>query len=231
MARSELRPIDQFIADAAAGKMTRRQLMPRGAALGLSASAIGMALRGAPEAALAQAAEPSRPDRDLAVGGAGDARELERLQPRRAPGPAQHLRGAAQPRSGHQRAGRRAGHRLGVAGRPHHALHPARGRDLPRRLPFNARGRRRRRQLHLVRGERLRHHPVHGTADQRRGRRRDDDRRLDRGAGPDPAGASLLRAAAEHGRRSTSGPIRCRTSRSAPVRTSSSSGSAATTSV
>ena len=45
-----------------------------------------------------------RPDRDLAVGGAGDARELERLQPGRSPRLAQHLRGAAQPRSGHQRA-------------------------------------------------------------------------------------------------------------------------------
>src|ERR687897_1425204 len=51
MARSELRPIDQFIADAAAGKMTRRELVARGAALGLSASAIGMALRATPEAA------------------------------------------------------------------------------------------------------------------------------------------------------------------------------------
>ena len=59
MARSELRPIDQFIADAAAGTMNRRQLVTRGAALGLSASAIGMALRAAPEAALAQAAEPA----------------------------------------------------------------------------------------------------------------------------------------------------------------------------
>ncbi|MDF2762126.1 MAG: peptide/nickel transporter substrate-binding lipoprotein [Thermomicrobiales bacterium] len=59
MARSELRPIDQFIADAAAGKMTRRELVARGAALGLSASAIGMALRATPEAAFAQAAEPA----------------------------------------------------------------------------------------------------------------------------------------------------------------------------
>ena len=59
MVRSELRPIDQFIADAAAGKMTRRELVTRGAALGLSASAIGMALRAAPEVALAQAAEPT----------------------------------------------------------------------------------------------------------------------------------------------------------------------------
>ena len=56
MARSELRPIDQFIADAAAGTMNRRQLVTRGAALGLSASAIGMALRAAPEATFAQAA-------------------------------------------------------------------------------------------------------------------------------------------------------------------------------
>jgi peptide/nickel transport system substrate-binding protein len=59
MARSEPRPIDQFIADAAAGTMTRRELVARGAALGLSASAIGMALRAAPETALAQAAEPA----------------------------------------------------------------------------------------------------------------------------------------------------------------------------
>ena len=59
MVRSELRPIDQFIADAAAGKMTRRELVTRGAALGLSASAIGMALRAAPEVAFAQAAEPT----------------------------------------------------------------------------------------------------------------------------------------------------------------------------
>jgi peptide/nickel transport system substrate-binding protein len=59
MARSELRPIDQFIADAAAGALTRRELVTRGAALGLSASAIGMALRAAPDAVLAQDAEPS----------------------------------------------------------------------------------------------------------------------------------------------------------------------------
>ena len=59
MVRSDVRPIDQFIADAAAGRMTRRELVQRGAALGLSASAIGMALRAAPEAALAQAAEPA----------------------------------------------------------------------------------------------------------------------------------------------------------------------------
>jgi peptide/nickel transport system substrate-binding protein len=59
MARSERRPIDQFIADAAAGAMTRRELVSRGAALGLSASAIGMALRAAPEAVFAQAAEPA----------------------------------------------------------------------------------------------------------------------------------------------------------------------------
>ena len=59
MARPELRPIDQFIADAAAGTLTRRQLVMRGAALGLSASAIGMALRAAPDAAFAQAAEPA----------------------------------------------------------------------------------------------------------------------------------------------------------------------------
>ena len=58
MARSELRPIDQFIADAAAGTMSRRELVTRGAALGLSASAIGMALRATSEAALAQA-EPA----------------------------------------------------------------------------------------------------------------------------------------------------------------------------
>lgn len=59
MARSELRPIDQFIADAAAGAMTRRELVTRGAALGLSASAIGMALRAAPGAVFARAAEPA----------------------------------------------------------------------------------------------------------------------------------------------------------------------------
>ena len=59
MARSELRPIDQFIADAAAGTMTRRELVTRGAALGLSASALGMALRATPEAAFAQGAEPT----------------------------------------------------------------------------------------------------------------------------------------------------------------------------
>ena len=59
MARSELRPIDQFIADAAAGTMTRRELVTRGAALGLSASAIGMALRATPQAAFSQEAEPT----------------------------------------------------------------------------------------------------------------------------------------------------------------------------
>jgi peptide/nickel transport system substrate-binding protein len=58
MVRSELRPIDQFIADAAAGTMNRRELVTRGAALGLSAAAIGMALRAAPEATFAQA-EPA----------------------------------------------------------------------------------------------------------------------------------------------------------------------------
>ncbi len=59
MARTELRPIDQFIADAAAGKLNRRELVQRGAALGLSASAIGIALRAIPEDAIAQAAEPA----------------------------------------------------------------------------------------------------------------------------------------------------------------------------
>ena len=59
MARSGLRPIDQFIADAAAGTMTRRELVTRGAALELSASALGMALRATPEAAFAQGAEPT----------------------------------------------------------------------------------------------------------------------------------------------------------------------------
>ena len=58
MARSELRPIDQFIADAAAGTMTRREPCC-GRRAGLSASAIGMALRATPEAAFAQAAEPA----------------------------------------------------------------------------------------------------------------------------------------------------------------------------
>ncbi|MGH2616356.1 MAG: ABC transporter substrate-binding protein, partial [Thermomicrobiales bacterium] len=59
MARDVLRPIDQFIADAAAGKLSRRELVARGAALGLSASAIGIALRGAPESVIAQATEPT----------------------------------------------------------------------------------------------------------------------------------------------------------------------------
>jgi peptide/nickel transport system substrate-binding protein len=59
MARSERRPIDQFIADAAAGTMNRRELVTRGAALGLSASAIGTALRAAPETVFAQEAEPA----------------------------------------------------------------------------------------------------------------------------------------------------------------------------
>ena len=58
MARTTLRPIDQFIAEAAAGKLSRRQLVQRGAALGLSASAIGIALRAAPARALAQEAAP-----------------------------------------------------------------------------------------------------------------------------------------------------------------------------
>jgi peptide/nickel transport system substrate-binding protein len=59
MARSERRPIDQFIADAAAGTMNRRELVTRGAALGLSTSAIGTALRAAPETVFAQEAEPA----------------------------------------------------------------------------------------------------------------------------------------------------------------------------
>jgi peptide/nickel transport system substrate-binding protein len=57
--RNGLRPIDQFIADAAAGKLSRRQLVQRGAALGLSASAIGITLRGATPGVIAQAAQPS----------------------------------------------------------------------------------------------------------------------------------------------------------------------------
>ncbi len=59
MVRTDLRPIDRFITDAAAGKLSRRELMQKGAALGLSASAIGIALRAAPDHAMAQAAEPS----------------------------------------------------------------------------------------------------------------------------------------------------------------------------
>lgn len=59
MARNDLRPIDRFIADAAAGKLNRRQVMQRGAALGLSASAIGILLRGASPTVLAQDAAPS----------------------------------------------------------------------------------------------------------------------------------------------------------------------------
>jgi peptide/nickel transport system substrate-binding protein len=50
--------MDQFIADAAAGRLTRRQLVTRGAALGLSASAIGLTMRGASEPAFAQEAAP-----------------------------------------------------------------------------------------------------------------------------------------------------------------------------
>jgi peptide/nickel transport system substrate-binding protein len=55
MVLDDRRPLDQFIADAAAGKLSRRDLVKQGAALGLSASAIGIALRAAPETALAQA--------------------------------------------------------------------------------------------------------------------------------------------------------------------------------
>ncbi len=58
MVRTALRPIDQFIADAAAGKLSRRQLVQRGVALGLSASAISLAMRGATDFALAQEAAP-----------------------------------------------------------------------------------------------------------------------------------------------------------------------------
>ena len=59
MARNALRPIDRFIADAASGRLTRRQVMQRGAALGLSASAIGIVLRGATPTVGAQDADPS----------------------------------------------------------------------------------------------------------------------------------------------------------------------------
>jgi peptide/nickel transport system substrate-binding protein len=59
MARDDRRLLDQFITDAAAGKLSRRALVIQGAALGLSASAIGIALRGAPEAVVAQAVEPA----------------------------------------------------------------------------------------------------------------------------------------------------------------------------
>jgi peptide/nickel transport system substrate-binding protein len=58
MARNIRRSMDQFIADAAAGRLTRRQVVTRGAALGLSASAIGIALRGASGPAIAQEAAP-----------------------------------------------------------------------------------------------------------------------------------------------------------------------------
>jgi peptide/nickel transport system substrate-binding protein len=57
--RNDLRSIDRFIADAAAGTLNRRQVMQRGAALGLSASAIGVVLRGATPMVLAQDAAPS----------------------------------------------------------------------------------------------------------------------------------------------------------------------------
>jgi peptide/nickel transport system substrate-binding protein len=49
-----VRPLDQFIADVAAGKLNRRDLVARGAALGLSASAIGIALRGSATSVVAQ---------------------------------------------------------------------------------------------------------------------------------------------------------------------------------
>ena len=51
--------LDRYIADAAAGRLSRRQLVQRGAALGLTASAIGIVLRGATPTLAAQAAEPS----------------------------------------------------------------------------------------------------------------------------------------------------------------------------
>ncbi len=59
MARNDLRPIDRFIVDAASGTLSRRQVMQRGAALGLSASAIGVVLHGATPTVLAQDAAPS----------------------------------------------------------------------------------------------------------------------------------------------------------------------------
>ncbi len=58
MARCDRRSMDQFIADAAAGRLNRRQLVTRGAALGLSASAIGLTMRGASEPVFAQEAAP-----------------------------------------------------------------------------------------------------------------------------------------------------------------------------
>ncbi|CAA9542629.1 MAG: Dipeptide-binding ABC transporter, periplasmic substrate-binding component, partial [uncultured Thermomicrobiales bacterium] len=142
-------------------------------------------------------AGPGRRHRHLAGRRTGDARVLERLQHRRPPRPPQHQRGAAQPRSGHQRARRRACHCLGVAGRADDPVHPAAGRGFPRRRPPHRRGRRIRCQLHVVAGERLRHRPVHGIPDHRHRRRRPDPRRPDRGARPDSAGDPLFRAAAE----------------------------------
>lgn len=58
MARIDRRSLDRFVADAAAGKLSRRQLIARGAALGLSASAIGVALRGSTDRVIAQEAAP-----------------------------------------------------------------------------------------------------------------------------------------------------------------------------
>ena len=59
MTNGDLRPLDQFVADAAAGRLTRRELVARGTALGLSAAAIGIVLRGAASGVAAQEAEPS----------------------------------------------------------------------------------------------------------------------------------------------------------------------------
>lgn len=59
MTHADRRALDQFISDAAAGKLTRRELVTRATALGLSAAAIGIALRAASEQAVAQEAGPA----------------------------------------------------------------------------------------------------------------------------------------------------------------------------
>ncbi len=167
-------------------RFSRRDLAKRAAALGLAAPAVGLAARGTWTAA-AQGTEPTG---KLVISMSVEPDTLENwkaYQHRRPPDPAQRAGSAAQPRSRHQRAGRRAGDRLGADRRPDLALHPPPGRDLPQRRPLQCRGRRIRHQLHLVAGERVRDLPVHRPGHERHRGRRVHPRRRHRRAGPDPA--------------------------------------------
>ena len=94
--------IEQFVRAVADSSVSRRELMKRAAALGLSVPAAGAVLGMQVFGVNAQAPEPSGKLDRFDVGRAGHARELEGVQHRRPSDPAQRAGSAPQPRSGHQ---------------------------------------------------------------------------------------------------------------------------------